>query len=143
MQLKYNKQRNRTFGLFLHLAHFHLGKSLPLYEHLQNNLEHFLHQHWSKKEHKRQVQLSCLKLSYFNRDLQITMRDEGRREQEVTSTTTPPPPTPIHSITQAVNSSLYACKVSFSRTQKRKFVRREFLLFRDSNKDLCISVCPI
>ena len=36
-----------------------------------------------------------------------------------------PPP---YSVTQVVNSSLYACKVSFSRTQKRKFVRIEFLL---------------
>ena len=41
---------------------------------------------------------------------------------------------PLHSVTQAVNPSLYACKVSFSRTQKRKFVRLEFLLFRDQLK---------
>ena len=45
----------------------------------------------------------------------------------------------IHSVTQAVNTSLYACKVSFSRTQKRKFVRLEFLLFRDSVK-ICASL---
>ena len=57
----------------------------------------------------------------------------------MTSTTNPP----IHSVVQAVNSSLYACKVAFSRTQKCKFECLEFLLFRDSNKDLCISVCPI
>ena len=46
-------------------------------------------------------------------------------------------PLPIHSVTQAVNSSnQYACKVSFSRTQKRKFERLEFLRFRDS-----INIC--
>ena len=59
---------------FLHLAHFYLGKSLPLYEHLSKQFKRFLHQYRSKKK-KRQLQLLCLKLSYFNRDLQIAMRD--------------------------------------------------------------------
>ena len=52
------------------------------------------------------------------------------------TSTTPPP---IHSVTQAVKSSLHACKVSFSRTQKRKFVRLELLLFRKSVK-ICASL---
>ena len=47
--------------------------------------------------------------------------------------------TPLHSVTEAVNTSLYARKASFSKTQKCKFVRLEFLLFRDSIK-ICTSL---
>ena len=48
-------------------------------------------------------------------------------------------PPPLYSFPQAVNTSLYAYNVSFSRTQKRKFVRLEFLLFCDSMK-ICTSL---
>ena len=71
-----------------------------------------------------------LKLSYFNRYLQITMRDDVAGSD--IDNTSPPLP---HSVTPAA----YACKASFSRTQKRKFVRLEFLLFRDSIK-ICASL---
>ena len=64
---------------FLHLAHFHHGKSLPAYDMntFQNNLKKIC---TSTGEKKTQLQLSRLKLSYFNRDLQIAMRDEGSRK---------------------------------------------------------------
>ena len=57
-------------------------------------------------------------LSYFNCDMQIAMRDEGAGRNIDNEP-------PLHSVTQAVNSSLQAYK-SFSRTQKRKVVRLEF-----------------
>ena len=60
---------------FLHLAHFHLGKSLPVYEHLSKQFKKFFTSTEAKKKKKRQLQLSRLKLSYFNGDLQIAMRD--------------------------------------------------------------------
>ena len=59
-------------------------------------------------------------LSYFICDLQIAMRDEGT----FIDNKLPPPP---DFVTQAVNGSLKACKVSFLRTQKYNFVRLEFL----------------
>ena len=59
---------------FLHLAHFHLSKSSPLYERLSKQFKKFFPSTEAKKN-KRQLQLSRLKLSYFNGDLQIAMRD--------------------------------------------------------------------
>ena len=44
----------------------------------QNKLKNFRTITRAKKK-KRQLQLSRLKLSYFNRDLQIAMRDKGSR----------------------------------------------------------------
>ena len=41
----------------------------------QNNLKNFYTSTEAKKKTKTLTQLSCLKLSYFNRDLQIAMRD--------------------------------------------------------------------
>ena len=41
----------------------------------QNNLKNFSPVQKQKKTTKRQLQLSRLKLSYFNGDLQIAMRD--------------------------------------------------------------------
>ena len=46
----------------------------------QNNLKTFCTGTGAKKKTKRQLQLSRLKPSYFNRDLQIAMRDEGSRK---------------------------------------------------------------
>ena len=61
------------------------------------------------------------------------MRDEGAGSG---IDNTPPPSIPS---LKAVNSSQYTCKVSFSRTQKSKFVHLEFLLFRGSIK-ICESL---
>ena len=60
-------------------------------------------------------------------------------EQKRTSTINRPP---LHSVTQAVNSNLQACKVSFSRTQNRNFVQLEFLRTATQQK-FCIFVYRI
>ena len=99
---------------FLHLAHFHFGKSLSLYEHLSKKSLH------STAVKKTLTAIITFELSYFNCDLQIAVHDEGSRKEHRQRTAP-------HSVSQAVNISLQACTVHFQEC-KNAFVRLEFLL---------------
>ena len=73
------KQRNRTFGLFfLQLAHFHLGKGLTSYERLSKQFKNYCTSRVAKKEPLTAINM--FKLSYFNRNLQIALRDAESRK---------------------------------------------------------------
>ena len=75
----YTKKPNFWLVLLVHLAHFRFCKSLLLYEHLSKQFKKLLHQRSSKKKTKNKTLTAIItfELSYFNCDLQISMRDEG------------------------------------------------------------------
>ena len=76
-ELKYTKKPK--FGLlFLHLAHFRVWKSLPLWTPFKTIKKIFAQvSHSCNKKEKTLTAIDTFELAYFYCDLQIAMRDEG------------------------------------------------------------------